>query len=310
MCRSCWSGDHGAPVIAEEEVLLTAQLIKRLCVDLGQDTGGPLHWMLDDMNIDDGQFEMEGRTDGYPDNLYTHLWSDQFAAYAPAGTDTSTERRQAIEDICRLIWTSLSRMPEPWRAASIAYAEGWAQDLLGREPGWPSEQAMRVYCDELRASLPGPPGCSVPIPCPPFEEATLRVSATSAQDQAEQRFRALRHAMSDLAVRGDTFLAPQPGAMIGRAPEWQRRAWEHYRADGLLREGAHLMRQIGWRYQADPAPRVESGEQPQLPGAEGRYDPDLMPKLIDDLPAGMERRGFKIDPELMDRLRREHGGGV
>ena len=57
MCRSCWYGDHGPPVIAGEEVLLTAQLIKRLYADLGQSTGGPLHWMLDVMNIGDEQFE-------------------------------------------------------------------------------------------------------------------------------------------------------------------------------------------------------------------------------------------------------------
>ena len=305
MCRACWQGDHGAPVVADVDVLLTAQLIRRLYVDLGQDTGGPLHWMLDDMNIDDSQYETDGRTDGYPDSLYAHLWSDRFAAYAPAGTDTSTERRQAIEDTCRLIWTALSRMPESWRAASIAYAEGWAQDLLGREPNWPGEQAMQTYCQELRTPVAPPRGCGDPIPCPPFQEVTLRVSATSQQDQTEQRSRAMRHAMTDLAIRGDTFLTRHPDGMLSRAPEWQRQAWEHYRADGLLRRGAHLVSQISWRYQADPAPRVEPGGQPRLlwveGWGEGEFDPDLA-RLADGL-VEHASPGFKIDPDEMQRIR-------
>jgi len=231
MCRSCWYSDHGAPVIAGEEVLLTAQLIRRLYIDLGQDTGGPLHWMLDDMNIDDAQFE--DRDDIYHTKLYAHLWSDQFAAYAQAGEDTSTERRQAIEDTCRLIWTSLERMPETHRAAAIAYAEGWAQDLLGREPEWPGEQAMAVYCDELRIPVTREKACGE-ISCPPFGEVTLRVSATSRQDQTGQRQRAIRHAMSDLVIRGDTFLTRHPDGMVSRAPAWQRQAWEYGHTNPML----------------------------------------------------------------------------
>jgi hypothetical protein len=42
-------------------------LIRHLYEDLGQATGGPLHWMLDDLNIDDEQVDsvVSGRFDPF-----------------------------------------------------------------------------------------------------------------------------------------------------------------------------------------------------------------------------------------------------
>lgn len=239
MCRSCWYNDHGAPVVADIEVLATAELIRRLYEDLGQDTGGPLHWMLDDMNIDDEQFE--NKRDSYPGDLYAYLWDGRFDRHAQAGEDTSDERKQAIEDTCRLIWASFERMPESHRAASIAWHEGWAWDhmravvgIMGGTPPKIGPAELDAYVEGLRAPVAAVKACG-DIPCPPFEEVTLHVTATSAQAQAEQRQRAIRHAMADLVIKGDTYLRRDPDGAIGRAPEWQRRAWETRESSGLHR---------------------------------------------------------------------------
>jgi len=237
MCRSCWYNDHGAPVIADAEVLATAELIRRLYEDLGQPTGGPLHWMLDDMNIDDEQFER--RRDGYPDDLYAYLWDGRFDAYTQAGEDTSHERKVAIEETCRLIWTSFERMPESHRAASIAWFRGWTWDHLqalvgtmGDTPPRVNQIELDAYIQELRTPTTTVKACG-DIPCPPFEETTLHVVATSALDQMRQR--ATRHALADLAIRGETYLRRDPDGVLGRAPEWQRIAWsKRYDTDPSL----------------------------------------------------------------------------
>lgn len=294
MCRACWHGDHGAPVIATAEVLVTAELIRRLYEDLGQSTGGPLHWMLDDMNVDDGQFER--KRDSYPDDLYTYLWDGRFETYAQAGDDISDERKQAIEDTCRLIWTSFERMPESHRVASIAWCHGWVWDHLQALAGTMSDTPPRAnqieldaYIQELRTPTTTVKACG-DIPCPSFEEVTLRVVATSALDQDRQR--AVRHALTDLAIRGDTYLHRDPDGTMGRAPEWQRVAWSK-------------------RYDTDPS---QSGPLPRLRWiegrAEGQFDPELLSLLVADLPEGLGRRGYKIAPEELDRIRRQFEGGT
>lgn len=297
MCRSCWHGDHGAPVIATAEVLATAELIRRLYEDLGQSTGGPLHWMLDDMNIDDGQFER--KREGYPDDLYTYLWDGSFDRYAQAGEDTSDERKEAIEDTCRLIWTSFDRMPESHRAASIAWFEGWAWDhmravlgAMGDTPPRIGPAELDAYVEELRTPASAVKTCG-PVPCPPFETVELRITSTIPNRLGQ---RATRHTLTDLMTAGETYLTRDPDGALGRAPEWQRVAWSK-------------------RYQTDP----HSSGQPDsgLPRllwvdghAEGQIDPDLLARLLDDLPGGLGRRGYRIAPGELDRIRHEYEGGT
>lgn len=298
MCRSCWYNDHGAPVIADAEVLATAELIRRLYEDLGQPTGGPLHWMLDDMNIDDEQFER--RRDGYPDDLYAHLWDGRFDAYTQAGEDTSHERKVAIEETCRLIWTSFERMPESHRAASIAWFRGWTWDHLqalvgtmGDTPPRVNQIELDAYIQELRTPATPAKGCNEPIPCPPFEEVTLHVTATSALDQMRQR--ATRHALADLAIRGETYLRRDTDGALGRAPEWQRIAWSK-------------------RYDTDPSLFAAVDGLPRLKWAEGwaegQIDPDLLARLVDEPPAMPEHPGFTLAPGALDQIRQQYEGGT
>lgn len=120
MCRSCWAGDYGSPIVSSDEVLVTAELIRRLYEDLGCSTGGPLHAMLDDMNIDDEQV-----ANADIDKACAYLFDGSFERWAQAGDDTSDERKNAIKETCALILHSFSQMPESHRAAAIAWHEGW-----------------------------------------------------------------------------------------------------------------------------------------------------------------------------------------
>lgn len=172
MCRSCWSGDHGAPIVSSDEVLVAAELIRRLYEDLGCPTGGPLHAMLDDMNIDDGQV---ANTD--IDKACAYLFDGSFERWAQAGDDTSDERKNAIKETCALILYAFSQMPESHRAAAIAWREGWAQELITElGPGDQRATAGEVselvaeWTREMNAPPLAPDGVKacVSIPCPPF----------------------------------------------------------------------------------------------------------------------------------------------
>lgn len=179
MCRSCWAGDHGAPIVNTEEVLVTAELIRRLYEDLDCWTGGPLHAMLDDMNIDDGQV---ANTD--IDKECAYLFDGSFERWAQAGDDTSDERKNAIKETCALILHAFRGMPESHRAAAIAWHEGWAQERIAELSAWrPVADAEQVgslvaeWTREMNAPPPQPGGTKAcaSIPCPPF---TGEVSGT------------------------------------------------------------------------------------------------------------------------------------
>jgi hypothetical protein len=175
MCQQCWSGDHGAPIVNTEEVLVTAELIRRLYEDLGCPTGGPLHWMLDDMNIDDEQVENADL-----DKICEYLFDGSFERWAQAGEDTSDERKNAIKETCGLILHSFSyKLPESHRAAAIAWHEGWIPRRIEFLTGRPGEmKANAAQVDSLVAewteAMNGPPSRSdgtkecVSVPCPPF----------------------------------------------------------------------------------------------------------------------------------------------
>lgn len=185
MCRGCWAGTYGAPIISSDEVLVAAELIRRLYEDLGCPTGGPLHWMLDDMNIDDGQFE-----NADIDKLCAYLFDGSFERWAQAGDDTSDERKNAIKETCALILHALRDMPESHRAAAIAWHEGWIPVEISVATGivvpdnllpnvGPELFAAQVaeWTREMNAPPPQPGGTKacVTVPCLPF---TGEVSGT------------------------------------------------------------------------------------------------------------------------------------
>lgn len=178
MCRGCWVGTYGAPIISSDDVLVTAELIRRLYEDLGCSTGGPLHWMLDDMNIDDEQFENVDI-----DKLCAYLFDGSFERYARAGDDTSDERKNAIKETCALILHAFRGMPESHRAAAIAWHEGWIAatfanltDVLENAGSLPraipelTELLVADWTREMNVPppQPGEAKACVPIPCPPF----------------------------------------------------------------------------------------------------------------------------------------------
>lgn len=193
MCRPCWAGDYGSPIVSSDEVLVTAELIRRLYEDLGCPTGGPLHAMLDDMNIDDQQV---ARTD--VDKECAYLFDGSFERWAQAGDDTSGERKNAIKETCALIVHAFRGMPESHRAAAIAWHEGWIAatfanltDVLQSAGSLPraipelTELLVADWTREMNAPPPQPGGTKacVPIPCPPF---TGQVTGTVYPDPGQK----------------------------------------------------------------------------------------------------------------------------
>lgn len=174
--------DEGMPVINDPDVLGTAGLIKRLYAMPGCDMGGPLHAMLDDGNIDDTQVESDyyDATDGR--TIETYLCKHRMVQVGTAWHhvyDDVLHPPAEVADLARLIVASMRRMPSPWRAAAIAWADGTiARNLpiLVDNPQAACE-ASPEQVDDLIAELrlwieqggkPGPKAC-ISIPCPQFE---------------------------------------------------------------------------------------------------------------------------------------------
>lgn len=211
--------DSGMPVINDPDVLATAELIRRLYDMPGCDMGGPLHAMLDDGNIDDEQINGDyyERTDGRtietylcrhrmekgPGTTWNHVYDDEL--HPPEG----------VADLCRLILASFRRMPEPWRAAAIAWHDGTiARNLLTLVN---SPEAARKASDEQvddlvadlrrwieRGEIPGPRAC-VPIPCPPFTPTIQNIE--QSPDVPEWQREAYSHIGAvgrDLLVGGES----------------------------------------------------------------------------------------------------------
>jgi hypothetical protein len=186
MCHGCWVGNYGAPIVNTEDVLVTAELIRRLYEDLECPTGGPLHAMLDDMNIADEQVENED-----VDRACEYLFDGSFERYAQAGDDTSDERKNAIKETCRMIIWSFRQMPESHRAAAIAYHEGWVPEGIfprtvsaDQVAEWTADLAA-IWARGASAPQPQPGGqkACVSIPCPPFTGVVYPPSGTRfAQD--------------------------------------------------------------------------------------------------------------------------------
>ena len=168
--------DYGKPISADPEILGAAELVRRLYEDLGEGTGGPLHWMLEDGNIYDDQM---------PDadeqvKIFAYLWNGDFKKWSQAAADVSTELRQAIQDTCRGILYAFDRMNEAERTCVLAWH--WL-DIKRELPDWYAKhrtpehlESAREQADEfVRLALAGPPvkaeaKACVPIPCPPFTD--------------------------------------------------------------------------------------------------------------------------------------------
>ena len=99
MCESCWIDVYGMPVIFNEQIAEVADMIKRL-LDV-DDTGGPLHPYVDDLNLSDMIIPFFGDSD--------------VVAYLPE-----------VRELCSEIARRLTDMPEGWRASCVAHAHGWA----------------------------------------------------------------------------------------------------------------------------------------------------------------------------------------
>lgn len=148
MCHSCWAGDWGSPILRSDEIDEAAELIRHLYEDLREGTGGPLHAILDDMNIYDDNLGTLGDED-----RYKHLFSEDFGKWR-VGEDTSIEHREEIKRTCERILELFLEMPESHRAAAIGWYEGWAAMEIKRYAAeiappeviaeeWRREKAMR-----------------------------------------------------------------------------------------------------------------------------------------------------------------------
>jgi hypothetical protein len=192
MCQHCWNG-HGMPVTAADDVLAVAHLIERLYDMPGCSTGGPLHDVLDDMNLDG---DANGDISGQGTNL-VRTWHGRFD-YLTDGTfdrwaSASPAEKDHIVHLCEAIAYAMDTMTEAARAAAVAWAFGWIgaefPEYAARVRGL--EQRDRIEADaeamldaaralppvEERTPRPTTQAC-VPVPCPPFTDTTLEVDPT------------------------------------------------------------------------------------------------------------------------------------
>lgn len=179
--------DNGMPVINDPDVLGTAELIRRLYEDYHQYAGGPLHVILEDGNTGDEHVHDSdyyhatgGRTvetylcrhrmERGPGTTWNCVYDDDLA-YPPE-----------VADLCRLILASFRRMPEPWRAAAIAWADGTiAQNLpilvdnpeaaCKASPEQVADLVAELRLEIARGDAPPEPKPCIAVPCPSFTDA-------------------------------------------------------------------------------------------------------------------------------------------
>lgn len=180
--------DEGMPMINDADVMATAELIRRLYEMPGCDMGGPLHAMLDDGNTDDTQVESDYYDATGGRIIETYLCKHRMVQVGTAWQhvyDDELYPPEEVADLCRLILASMRRMPSPWRAAAIAWADGTiARNVVHINPEWVlASEASPEQVDDLIAELrlwiaqggqSGPKICAS-IPCPPFTPAVLAV---------------------------------------------------------------------------------------------------------------------------------------
>jgi hypothetical protein len=174
----------------------TAQLMRRLFVDLGQSTGGPMHIVLEDGNVEDHSLDYCAS-----DANMAYLSNGQLEQWAQAGDDVSDQHKQAIRDTCAEITALLRPMTEAQRRKAInEFWAWWAPNatavMVEQAGGYDDEEddepdageddiepgpvgARPVHGPSWNAQLreedqrPEEPKACVTIPCPSFEEVTL-----------------------------------------------------------------------------------------------------------------------------------------
>jgi hypothetical protein len=152
MLLSTWQYEYGAPCTDDIDVLAAAALIDRLYGPLEQRTGGPLHAMLDDGNIEDGDVERY-LADG---ERYAYLHDGRYRRWAQAGDAVHDEHLAAIAHTCDAILHLFDGMTQACRAAALGWAlrhpDAYAPELAARvraEP-WAAAEAA---ADELLAAI-------------------------------------------------------------------------------------------------------------------------------------------------------------
>lgn len=192
MCQHCWTGDFGMPVTADDTTLAVAHLIERLYEMPGCGTGGPLHDVLDDMNLQgdvNGDIS-SGRLDDRAE--FARRWHSRYD-YVTDGTldrwaSASPAEKLHIVHLCEAIAYNMDEMAEPARAAAVAWAFGWvgaelpeyAARVRGPERRDRIEADAEAMLDAARALppveeriLPPTEKACVQIPCPPWTEGTV-----------------------------------------------------------------------------------------------------------------------------------------
>ena len=119
MCRACWE-EHGSPTELPDNAAEVISLINDLYAHPDGGTGGPLHVLLDDFNVQDQFVKPYHRDDDDP----------------------------ALRDLADRIADLMLLMTEDQRAAVLAEREGWTQ---------PPKQPERCPFYDHADSTPVPP---------------------------------------------------------------------------------------------------------------------------------------------------------
>lgn len=151
----------------------TVLLIRRLYIDLGKSTGGPLHDVLDDNNAyDDCIRDTPCR--------YRYLWDGRYEQWAQAGDDTSVEHRGEIQRTCEAILAALRDMEdEDSRYDWVDKVRDWINDeMWWRAQSWPrwlgerpTEPPPRPTAEQMEAATLDMDALLAAVPCRwPVEE--------------------------------------------------------------------------------------------------------------------------------------------
>jgi hypothetical protein len=193
-------GDFGMPVSAADEVLAVAHLIERLYAMPGCAAGGPLHDVLDDMNV---QGDANGNLRGLDivatwHGRYDYLQGESFDRWASA----SPAEKQEIIDLCEAIVANMDAMTDGERAAAIAWREGWIgaelPEFAARIRTPERIDAIESHAEEMLDAAralppveerpdPNAPKLCTPVECPAFQDVGLEVSHLIVADPLDPR---------------------------------------------------------------------------------------------------------------------------
>lgn len=252
MCQRCWMGDFGMPVSAADEVLAVAHLIERLYAMPGCAAGGPLHDILDDMNI-------EGDANGNLRGLdivatwhgrYDYLQGESFDRWASA----SPAEKQEIIDLCEAIVANMDAMTDGERAAAIAWHEGWIgaelPEFAARIRTPERIDAIESHAEEMLDTAralppveerpdPNAPRPCVPVPCPPWSDSVMTEALAGARLARPDELPdadAIHRFTEDFTARGGVMVLSNEGRIdLGAVVE--RRGL----VDGVIHPGPGLM---------------------------------------------------------------------